>query len=142
MSTQNNHKSNFTVADVMLTLEKTPKTSGCTLLKEALELMDKHRLGIVCIADADSVLQGIITDGDIRRMLSNVQKPLAALMSDDVIVHAIKSPTIVTASTSLQHAIDIMRKKQIWDLPVVDQGKLSGLLHLHQAISCILENET
>ena len=35
-------------------------------------------------------LKGIITDGDIRRMLSNVQKPLAALMSDDVIVHAIK----------------------------------------------------
>jgi arabinose-5-phosphate isomerase len=141
MSTQNNHTSNFTIADVMLTLEKTPRTSGCTLLKEALELMDKHRLGIVCITDTDSALQGIITDGDIRRMLSNVQKPLAALMSDDVIVHAVKSPTTVTASTSLQHAVDIMRKKQIWDLPVVDQGKLTGLLHLHQAISCILESK-
>ena len=74
--------------------------------------MDKHRLGIVCITGSDGALQGIITDGDIRRMLSNVQKPLAALMSDDVIVHAIKSPTTVTASTSLQNAIDIMGKKQ------------------------------
>ena len=138
MSTRNNHHSDLTVADVMLTMEKTPKTSARTMLKEALELMDKHRLGIVCITDSDGTLQGIITDGDIRRMLSNVQKPLAALMSDDVIVHAIKSPTTVTASMSLQDAIDIMGKKQIWDLPVVDQGKLRGLLHLHPAINAII----
>ena len=138
MSTRNNHHSDLTVADVMLPLEKTPKTSGRTLLKEALELMDKHRLGIVCITDSDGAIQGIITDGDIRRMLSNVQKPLAALMSDDVIVHAIKSPTTVTVSASLQDAIDIMGKKQIWDLPVVDQGKLRGLLHLHPAINAII----
>ena len=141
MSTLNNYHIDLTVADVMLPMEKTPKTSGRTLLKEALELMDAHRLGIVCITDSDGALQGIITDGDIRRMLSNVQKPLAALMSDDVIVHAIRSPTTVTASTSLQDTIDIMREKQIWDLPVVDQGKLRGLLHLHQAISRILGNE-
>jgi len=138
MSTLNNHHSDLTVADVMLPMEKTPKTSVRTMLKEALELMDKHRLGIVCISDPDGTLQGIITDGDIRRMLSNVQKPLAALMSDDVIVHAIKSPTTVTASTYLQDAIDIMGKKQIWDLPVVDQGKLRGLLHLHPAINAII----
>ena len=141
MSTLNKQHSDLLVADVMLPMEKTPKTSGRTLLKEALELMDAHRLGIVCITDSDGALQGIITDGDIRRMLSNVQKPLAALMSDDVIVHAIRSPTTVTASTSLQDTIDIMREKQIWDLPVVDQGKLRGLLHLHQAISRILGNE-
>ena len=137
MSTQND-QNKLTVSDVMLSLEKTPKTSGRTLLKEALELMDKHRLGIVCISDSNGTLQGIITDGDIRRMLSNVQKPLAALMNDDVIVHAIKSPTTVTASASLQGAIDIMGKKQIWDLPVVDQGKLRGLLHLHPAINAVI----
>ena len=138
MSTLNNHHSDLTVADVMLPMEKTPKTSGRTMLKEALELMDKHRLGIVCITNFEGTLQGIITDGDIRRMLSNVQKPLAALMSDDVIVHAIKSPATVTASTSLQDAIDVMGKKQLWDLPVVDQGNLRGLLHLHPAIKAII----
>jgi len=138
MSIRNNHHSDLTVADVMLPMEKTPKTSGRTMLKEALELMDKHRLGIVCITNFEGTLQGIITDGDIRRMLSNVQKPLAALMSDDVIVHAIKSPATVTASTSLQDAIDVMGKKQIWDLPVVDQGNLRGLLHLHPAIKAII----
>ena len=139
MSTRNNHHSDLTVADVMLPLEKTPKTSGRTLLKEALELMDKHRLGIVCITNADGSLEGLITDGDLRRLLSNVQKPLAALMSDDVIVHAIRSPATVAGSTPLREAVDIMGKRQIWDLPVVDQGKLHGLLHLHPAISAILK---
>ena len=138
MSTRTNNHSDLTVADVMLPLEKTPKTSGHTLLKEALELMDKHRLGVVCISDSDGALHGIITDGDIRRILSNVQKPLAALMSDDVIVHAIKFPITVTASASLQDAIDIMGKRKIWDLPVVYQGKLQGLLHLHPAINAII----
>ena len=138
MFTLSNHQSDLTVEDVMLPMEKTPKTSGRTMLKEALELMDRHRLGIVCISDSEGTLQGIITDGDIRRMLSNVQKPLAALMSDDVIIHAIESPTTVTASTYLKDAIDIMGKKQIWDLPVVDHGKLRGLLHLHPAINAII----
>ena len=71
-------------------------------------------------------------------MLSNVQKPLAALMSDDVIVHAMKTPATVTASTSLQDAIVFMGEKQIWDLPVVDHGKVRGLLHLHPAINAII----
>ena len=141
VSTQSERQNDLTVADVMLPLEKTPKTVGCTLLKVALEIMDKHRLGIICISDAGGGLEGIITDGDLRRMLSNVQKPLAALMSDDVIVHAIRSPSTVTGQTFLKHALTIMEKRQIWDLPVVEHGKLVGLLHLHQAVSRILEND-
>ena len=138
MSTLINNHSNLSVSDVMLPLNKTPKTSGRTVLKEALELMDNHRLGIVCIVDAEDVLVGLITDGDLRRLLGNVQKPLAALMNDDVIVHAMRSPTTVATETPLREAIEIMGQKQIWDLPVVNRGKLQGLLHLHPAISAII----
>lgn len=142
MSTPINQHDNLSVADVMLPLEKTPKTTGRTLLKEALEIMDNHKLGIVCIVNADGCLDGLITDGDLRRLLSNVQKPLAALMSDDVIVHAIRSPTTVAGPTPLREAVDIMGKRQIWDLPVVNQRKLTGLLHLHPAISAIIDQTT
>ena len=138
MSAQISQHHNLSVADVMLPLDKTPKTNGRTLLKEALDIMDNHRLGIVCVVNADGNLDGLITDGDLRRLLSNVQKPLAALMSDDVIVHAIRSPTTVAGPTPLREAVEIMGKKQIWDLPVVNQGKLQGLLHLHPAISAII----
>ena len=136
MSIQNNMK----VGDVMLTLDGTPQTSGRTLLKEALELMDQHRLGIVCITGGDGALDGIITDGDIRRMLNAVQKPIAALMSDDVINHAMRSPLTVMSTTPLTEAIALMGQKKVWDLPVVDDGKLTGLLHLHPAIEAVLNS--
>lgn len=134
MSIQNN----VTVGDVMLRRDATPQTNKTTLLKEALELMDQHKLGIVCITSADGTLDGIITDGDIRRMLNAVQKPIAALMSDDVINHAVCAPLTVTSETKLTYAVSVMGDKKVWDLPVVDDGKLSGLLHLHPAIEALL----
>ena len=123
----------------MIDLAKTPKSSPKTLLKEALEVMDQNRLGIVCVVDADNNLQGIITDGDIRRMLTRVQKPFAAILGDDVIVHAVKEPLTVGVNSTLNEALDIMQQKQIWDLPVVENGKLIGLLHLHPAIKSVME---
>lgn len=129
----------LTVGDVMLSAELTPQTKSTTMLKEALELMDRHRLGIVCITTYDSTLEGIITDGDIRRMLNAVQKPIAALMSDDVINHAVREPKIVSSMTPLTEAITLMGSKKVWDLPVVDKGKLLGLLHLHPAIKAVMD---
>ena len=135
MSIQNN----LTVGNVLLDLDVTPQTTATALLKEALEMMDKHRLGIVCITGTDGVLDGIITDGDIRRILNAVQKPIAALMSDDVITHANTNPTTVMRETKLIDAVILMGEKQIWDLPVVDQnGALAGLLHLHPAIKTMM----
>lgn len=136
MSIQNN----MTVGDVMLILGDTPKTDATTLLKEALELMDQHRLGIVCITSVTGKLEGIITDGDIRRMLNSVQKPIAALMSDDVISHAILSPLTVASTTPLTDAIALMGSKKVWDLPVVDNESLTGLLHLHPAIEALMKS--
>ena len=132
-------KTNVLVKEVMIDLVITPKSSPKTLLKEALEVMDQNRLGIVCVVDADNNLQGIITDGDIRRMLTRVQKPFAAILGDDVIVHAVKEPLTVGGNSTLNEALDIMQKKQIWDLPVVENGKLIGLLHLHPAIKSVME---
>lgn len=131
-------KTNLLVKDVMIDLVKTPKSSPRTLLKEALEVMDQNRLGIVCIVDADNILQGIITDGDIRRMLTRVQKPLAAILGDDVIAHAVREPFTVGINAKLHEALDIMQQRQIWDLPVIDKDKLIGLLHLHPAIKSVL----
>lgn len=129
------------VSEVMLELKSTPKTLGKTLLKETLELMDEHRLGIVCITSLDGALEGVITDGDIRRMLNAVQKPIAALMSDDAITHVVRNALTVSSSTSLPDAIALMGQKKVWDLPVVDNGKLIGLLHLHPAIEAVMGSD-
>ena len=130
----------ITVSDVMMDLLETPKCSNNTLLKEAIDIMDKNRLGIICVTDSSNNLQGIITDGDIRRILTRVQKPFAAVLNDDVVSYAIKNPISVCIDTLLIDAVSIMGKKKIWDLPILDKknGQLMGLLHLHRAIEGLL----
>ena len=137
MSTQNR---NLNVGNVMLNTAEFPTVKENIILKEALEKMDSFRLGIVCVVNNDDELLGIITDGDIRRKLLSVQKPLPAFFIDDAINQAIKNPITVSSEVSLSESVSLMEENQIWDLPVVDDGKLVGLLHLHAAIKALLED--
>lgn len=137
MSTLQNES--LLVADVMLGLGKFPVVAASTFLKPALEEMGKARLGIVCISGPDGKLAGILTDGDVRRQLLRMQKPFSAFFADDVIDHAVVSPTTVLDTASLRNALDIMEAKQVWDLPVLDEsGRLVGLLHLHPVVQKLL----
>lgn len=130
--------SDLKVQDVMLTMERVPVADAKTMLVEALQRMNQFRLGIVCIVGKDGEMQGIFTDGDVRRLLLRDQKPFSALFTDDVLNHAVRKPTTVAPGDSLLSAVQVMEAKQIWDLPVVDGGKLVGLLHLHQAVKTLL----
>ena len=136
MSTQNK---NILVSNVMLSAALFPSIVENTIVKVALEKMDSFRLGVVCIVGSEDELLGIITDGDIRRKLLSVQKPLPAFFIDDAINHAITDPIIISSNMGLSEAVRLMEVKQVWDLPVVDNGKLVGLLHLHPAIKLLLE---
>lgn len=137
MSTQNR---NLNVGNVMLNTAEFPTVKENIILKKALEKMDSFRLGIVCVVNNDDELLGIITDGDIRRKLLSVQNPLPAFFIDDAINQAIKNPITVSSEVSLSESVSLMEENQIWDLPVVDDGKLVGLLHLHAAIKALLED--
>ena len=137
MSTQNNKK--MLVNDVMLGVDRVPVIKEKTILKEALEEMGRTRLGIVCVVNDNNQLLGILTDGDIRRKLLKVQKPFSAFFIDDALDHSIRSPVVVTPGDMLQHAIELMEQKQIWDLPVIENDTLVGLLHLHPAVQALLE---
>ena len=127
------------VSSVMMSLGRVPVIGETVILKEALEEMGRSRLGIACIVDMDNKLLGILTDGDIRRKLLKVQKPFSAFFVDDAIIHAIRSPLTIRPEDTLEHAVALMGKKQVWDLPVVDgSGALVGLLHLHPAVEALL----
>ena len=137
MSIQNNN--DMLVNEVMMPLERCPVIRERVILKEALEVMGQSRLGIACIVGEYNLLLGIVTDGDIRRKLLKVQKPVSALFVDDALVHSIRTPTIIKPDVSLKEAIVLMGLKQVWDLPVVDDtNNLVGLLHLHPAIEALL----
>lgn len=130
------------VNDVMIGLDRVPTIMENVIFKEALEEMGRSRLGIACIVSPDNKLLGILTDGDIRRKLLNVQKPFSALLVDDALDHAVRSPLTTKPSETLIHAVDVMEQKQIWDLPVLDdKGILVGLLHLHPAVQALLRSK-
>ncbi len=133
-------KNDMLVRDVMLSLGRFPVIGKRTLLKEALDEMNRHRLGIAYIVGENNQLLGILTDGDIRRMLLKVQKPFSAFFADDALEHAITSPLWVSPANTLLQAVRLMDEKRVWDLPVVDeQGALVGLLHLHPAVEALLQ---
>ena len=79
-----------------------------------------------------SQLIGILTDGDLRRLLLTRQNPLPALLVTPAIEFGHASPTSIQGEQSLTEAATLMHDKQIWDLPVVDGSKkLLGLIHRH-----------
>jgi CBS domain-containing protein len=128
------------VKDVMLPLNRFPVIGKTIILKEALDEMNNLHLGIACIVDDNHKLLGILTDGDIRRKLIKVQKPLSSFFVDDALIHAIQSPVTSKPDDTLDYAVELMENKKIWDLPVVDnQGILVGMLHLHPVVEALLK---
>ena len=137
MSTQNNNQ--MLVSDVMMPLDRMVVIGEIIIMKEALEKMGRSHLGIACVVDTNNKLLGILTDGDIRRKLLKVQKPFSALLVDDALEHAIRSPITTQPDMTLKETVVLMGEKKIWDLPVVNnKGILIGLLHLHPAIKALL----
>ena len=132
-------KKKLIVSDVMLGLNRFSILDERAILKDAFEKMNHWNLGISCIINANKTLLGVLTDGDIRRKIFKIQKPLSQLFVEDALTHAIKAPITVSSSTSLNQAINLMEEKRIWDLPVVsNDNQLQGLLHLHPAIKVLL----
>ena len=127
------------VKDVMLNCDSFPVVDDNELLKETIIEMCNYKLGVACIVNPKNQLKGVFTDGDIRRLILKVQKPIAALFVDDVKIYCTKIYASITPDTSLKSAILLMEELNIWDLPVVDNEKnLKGLLHLHPALKKIL----
>ena len=139
MSIKNNIK--IKVKDVMLPISKVPIVESDAILKDALEKMSMYKLGIACVVDKQNKFIGLITDGDIRRILLSVQKPLSALFMEDILDHISKSPTYVYPELSINEATKLIGEKSVWDLPVVSRDmSLLGLFHLHKALEYYLKS--
>lgn len=132
---------NLTVSTVMLEKNSFPVIKKDAILKEAIEQMVFHKLGIVCVMGETGDFLGLITDGDIRRMLLTVQKPLSALFMEDVVDHFSAQPTTIHPEMLISEATRLIGLKKVWDLPVVTKkNKLVGLFHLHKALEFYINN--
>ncbi len=123
---------NQTVDSRLIPLSKLPLISKEDNLKKALDLMTEKRLGIALIVDSDNKLLGVLTDGDLRRLLLTRQDPLPALLVSTAITYGNRSPKSIFVDTTIDLAREKMVAEEIWDLPVVSSdGVVLGLLHRH-----------
>ncbi len=125
--------------DIMLKLGDFPVVPYNMILKEALEEMNKFNLGVACLVNKNNILKGIITDGDIRRKLLKDQKPFSAFFVDDSIKHAVKKPKSSSPNKNIKETLKMMNKNEIWDLPILQNKKLVGLVHLHPAMRKLIK---
>lgn len=120
----------LTVGNIMHSGEENPVVVGETTVQEALFVITDKGLGAVSVIDANGVMQGVLTDGDIRRGLSKgidfLQRPVTELMT--------KQPKTITKDKLAAQALHIMESnhpKPITVLPVIDaDNKVIGLLHM------------
>ena len=123
--------SNNLVKEKMLGLSSFPVLTLKDSLKKTLDQMTAFRLGIACFVDDEGVLIGILTDGDLRRLLLNKQDPLPSLLVSPGISFGNTKSTTVKPETPCAEALAIMKRLRVWDLPVVDNNlKLLGIYHL------------
>ena len=129
----------YLIKNLLIPVSKIPVLGEKNILKEALEEMMKYKFGVCFCVKKNGKLSGILTDGDVRRKILNVQKPFSALLGDDLVLHINKKPKKILNNSNLNNAFKIMKKNSIWDLPVVDKkNKLQGMLHLHPVVKFFL----
>lgn len=117
------------VEDVYADNEK-PCVTTRTVLKDIIVEMTQKRLGVTAVVDDSNHLVGIITDGDLRRMLektTDMQQVLAA----DIMT---RGPKTIEAGELAVSALDLMRKSSITQLVVVDGNNYLGIIHIHDLI--------
>ena len=116
------------LGDIMHKGDELPVVPAEMALSEALLIMTQKSLGCLCITDAGDALIGIVTDGDLRRHMS--EKLLSAKVGDIMSAGPTSAPPAMLAS----EALNLLNTAKRTCLPVVENGKLVGLVHLHDLL--------
>jgi arabinose-5-phosphate isomerase len=118
------------VSDLYQSNEK-PKVQPEDSLKDVIVEMTQKRLGVTAVTNDEGILLGIITDGDLRRMLKNIVQ-IDKVKAVDIMT---KNPKTIGPDELAVSALDLLRKKEITQLAVVaENGLYLGIIHLHDLI--------
>ena len=119
------------VSEVMITGEHIPKVSEGTSLRRAVTILNEKNLGAVLIVDTEMRIAGIITDGDIRRMVAKGIDLDVQRAAD----HMTPAPKTISKELRAADALSILQEHEITILPITDaEGHLAGILHLHDLL--------
>ncbi len=118
------------VSDIYITNEK-PAVHTDASIKEVIVEMTSKRLGVAAVIEKNDSLIGIITDGDLRRMLEE-NTDIEKMKAKDIMT---SSPKTIFEYEFAVIALEVMRNNSITQLIVVDDnGKYKGIVHIHDLI--------
>ena len=118
------------VADLMHIGDDVPKVFENADAKEVIAEMSQKRLGITLVTDQSGQLKGMVTDGDLRRLMEN-NKDISKLNASNMMV---KNPKTITQETLAAKAIQVMEEHSITSLIVSSENGIDGVIHLHDIL--------
>ena len=116
------------VKDMLDTTHKPIVSPDASIKKVIMEISEK-RLGVTAVIEKNQVI-GIVTDGDIRRMLNN-RDTFVDLTAKDIMT---KNPKNINSTILVSEALDILENNSITQLVVIDNNEYKGILHLHDIL--------
>lgn len=116
------------VGDMLDGTHKPMVTPDCSIKKAIVEISEK-RLGVTAVIENNKII-GIITDGDIRRMLAD-RDNIAGVTAADIMT---RSPKTIKSTDMAVDALNTMENYSITQLVVADDGEYKGILHLHDIL--------
>lgn len=107
-----------------------PEVKTDQSVKEVIMEITRKRLGVAAVTGTDGKLVGIITDGDLRRMLEK-SDTIQHIRAVDIMS---LNPKTISPSEMAVNALDLMRQNEIMQLVVAEDGNYLGILHLHDLV--------
>jgi arabinose-5-phosphate isomerase len=127
------------VESLMTSGTDVPIVHDTVSVMDAILVISSKRLGATCVVDAQGVLKGVITDGDLRRLLQK-NANIASLTAADAMT---KDPKAVRADVLAARALEIMESYKITQLIVIDdRNRPVGMVHLHELVKAGLGGES
>ena len=117
------------VLDLANANEKPAVRSDASIQEAILEMTEK-RLGVTAVVDVDQKLVGVITDGDLRRMLERGMN-WSGLKASDIMTSA---PKTISPDALAVEALSVLQEHSITQLAVVVDGRYAGMIHLHDLV--------
>jgi arabinose-5-phosphate isomerase len=119
----------LTVGD-LATQNERPAVTASASIREVIVEMTRKRLGVTAVVTESDLVEGIITDGDLRRMLER-EDNINGLHAENIMT---KSPVTISGELLAVDALEIMKTKDINQLVVADNRIYKGIVHIHDII--------
>jgi CBS domain-containing protein len=111
---------------------------GATV-REALKLLNAHRIGALMVTAADGVIAGLLSERDILKYLFSADGDIR-----DTPVQRVMTPRekllIVTPDDDINYAMNVMTENRVRHLPIIAEGKLAGILSIGDVVKSQMED--